>query len=60
MMGVELVFGFELVAHVAVAAERLDIGPQGAGWMTAVVGLGGVLGASWRRERPPATGPVSS
>ena len=46
MMGVELVFGFELVAHVAVAAERLEIGPQGAGWMTAFVGLGGVLGAS--------------
>jgi MFS family permease len=46
MMTVELVFGFELVAHVAVAAERLGIGAEGAGWMTAFVGLGGVLGAS--------------
>ena len=31
---VELVFGFELVAHVEVAAERLDIGAAGAGWLT--------------------------
>jgi hypothetical protein len=43
---VELVFGFELVAHVEVAAERLDIGASGAGWLTAFVGVGGVLGGA--------------
>jgi MFS family permease len=43
---VEVLFGFELVAHVSVAADRLGIGAEGAGWMTATIGLGGVLGAS--------------
>ena len=43
---VELVFGFELVAHVEVAAERLDIGASGAGWLTAFVGVGGLLGGA--------------
>jgi Cyclic nucleotide-binding domain len=43
---VELVFGFELVAHVEVAAQRLGIGPAGAGWLTAFVGVGGVLGGA--------------
>jgi CRP-like cAMP-binding protein/predicted MFS family arabinose efflux permease len=46
MIAVEVVFGFELVAHVSVAAERLGLGPEGAGWMTATIGLGGVVGAS--------------
>jgi Cyclic nucleotide-binding domain len=45
MVAVECVFGFELVAHVSVAAERLDLGAAGVGWLTAFVGLGGVLGA---------------
>jgi hypothetical protein len=43
---VELVFGFELVAHVDVAAQRLGIGAAGAGWLTAFIGIGGVLGGS--------------
>ncbi len=43
---VEGVFGFELVAHVSVAAQRLDLGPEGAGWLTAFAGVGGILGAS--------------
>jgi len=43
---VELVFGFELVAHVEVAAQRLDIGPAGAGWLAAFVGVGGILGGT--------------
>jgi hypothetical protein len=43
---VELVFGFELVAHVEVAARRLGIGPAGAGWLTAFVGVGGILGGA--------------
>jgi hypothetical protein len=43
---VELAFGFELVAHVDVAAQRLGIGAAGAGWLTAFVGIGGVLGGS--------------
>ena len=41
---VELVFGFELVAHVEVAAQRLGIGAAGAGWLTAFVGVGGIVG----------------
>jgi MFS family permease len=45
MVAVECVFGFELVAHVSVAAERLDLGAAGVGWLTAFVGLGGVFGA---------------
>lgn len=43
---VELVFGFELVAHVEVAAQRLGIGPAGAGWLAAFVGVGGILGGA--------------
>ncbi len=45
MVGVEFLFGFELVAQVSVAAERLGIGAGGAGWMTAFAGIGGLLGA---------------
>src|SRR5262249_39069766 len=38
--------GSELVAHVEVAAQRLDIGPAGAGWLAAFVGVGGILGGT--------------
>ncbi len=44
IVAVECIFGFELVAHVSVAADRLGLGPEGVGWLTAMVGLGGVLG----------------
>ena len=50
---VELVFGFELVAHVEVAAERLGIGAAGAGWLTAFIGAGGILGGALAATRRP-------
>jgi MFS family permease len=51
-------FGFEGVLHVLVAKDRLGIGAEGLGWMTAVIGVGGLAAApfSMRVARTPRTG----
>lgn len=43
-VAVYVAFGVELVAHVAVAEERLGIGADGVAVMTAAIGVGGLLG----------------
>lgn len=43
--GVTFVYGFELVYLVFVADERLGIGTEGIGYLSAALGAGGALGA---------------
>lgn len=39
-------YGFEVVFTVILAEGRLDMGSEGIGWLTAAVGVGGVLAAA--------------
>ena len=52
---VTFVYGFELVYLVFVARDRLGMGSEGVGYLTAAVGLGGLVGAlltNWLVDSP--------
>src|SRR5262245_56294042 len=51
-------YGFESVLHVLVAKDRLGVGAAGVGWMTAMIGIGGLSAAPFtmRVARSARTG----
>ena len=43
-------YGIEQVLHVLVAQDRLGIGANGLGWLTAAIGVGSLLGVALHHE----------
>lgn len=52
-----LLRGFELVLHVRVAADRLGLGPEGYGVLSAAAGIGAIAALPWAAQVATTTRP---